>query len=110
MNESIQHWFRVNFRRVDFINLMTYDLHGAWENVTGHNSPLYSHPSETGDSKYLNVVSEIVHRPLYSHPSETGDSKYLNVVSEIVHRPLYSHPSESGDNKYLNVVRLFTVQ
>ena len=96
MSESIQQWFRVNFRRVDFINLMTYDFHGAWENVTGHNSPLYSHPSETGDSKYLNVVSETVHRSLHSQTSETGDNKYLNVVSEIVHLPLYSHPSETG--------------
>ncbi|KAK7113448.1 chitinase-3-like protein 1 [Littorina saxatilis] len=40
---------------LDFINLMTYDLHGGWEAKTGHNSPLYSHPSETGDDLYLNV-------------------------------------------------------
>ncbi|KAG5337146.1 CH3L1 protein, partial [Acromyrmex heyeri] len=27
---------------VDFINLMTYDLHGTWDGVTGHHAGLYS--------------------------------------------------------------------
>lgn len=39
------------------INLMTYDMHGSWEAKTGHNAPLYSHPSETGDDATLNIVS-----------------------------------------------------
>lgn len=41
---------------VDFINLMTYDLHGSWDNQTGHNAPLYSGPADkTSHQKELNV-------------------------------------------------------
>ncbi|RNA08689.1 acidic mammalian chitinase-like [Brachionus plicatilis] len=28
---------------LDFINIMAYDMHGGWDNVTGHNAPLYAH-------------------------------------------------------------------
>lgn len=41
---------------LDFINLMTYDLHGSWEDHTGHNAPLFSMHTETGNDTELNVV------------------------------------------------------
>lgn len=37
---------------VDFINLMTYDLHGSWEKQTGINAPLHAGPN---DKSNLNV-------------------------------------------------------
>ncbi|XP_073678942.1 acidic mammalian chitinase-like [Garra rufa] len=40
---------------LDFINVMTYDFHGSWESVTGHNSPLYADSGDMGDKIYFNT-------------------------------------------------------
>ncbi|BFY99793.1 hypothetical protein BsWGS_02833 [Bradybaena similaris] len=42
-------------QNLDWINLMTYDLHGSWETVTGHNSPLYKGSQDTGANADLNI-------------------------------------------------------
>uniref|UniRef100_A0A3P8RYH8 chitinase n=1 Tax=Amphiprion percula TaxID=161767 RepID=A0A3P8RYH8_AMPPE len=42
-------------KHLDFINVMTYDFHGAWERFTGHNSPLYRGSHDTGDLIYFNT-------------------------------------------------------
>uniref|UniRef100_A0A668UK83 chitinase n=1 Tax=Oreochromis aureus TaxID=47969 RepID=A0A668UK83_OREAU len=42
---------------LDFINVMTYDYHGAWDPFTGHNSPLYRSSVDQGDNIYYNVVN-----------------------------------------------------
>ncbi|MEH0154057.1 glycosyl hydrolase family 18 protein [Limibacter armeniacum] len=31
---------------MDYFNMMTYDFHGGWSNIAGHNSPLYSYTGE----------------------------------------------------------------
>ena len=49
----------MSYSILDFVDLMTYDLHGAWENVTGINAPLNGRIDETGDQATLNVVSFI---------------------------------------------------
>lgn len=38
---------------VDFLNVMSYDFHGKWESMTGHNSPLYAQANETTWRKQL---------------------------------------------------------
>jgi GH18 family chitinase len=39
---------------LDWINLMTYDLHGTWDKITNFNAPLYQDTNDPGDSS-LNV-------------------------------------------------------
>ncbi|XP_068820602.1 LOW QUALITY PROTEIN: oviduct-specific glycoprotein-like [Capricornis sumatraensis] len=39
-------------RFLDFISILSYDLHGSWEKVTGHNSPLFSLPGDPKSSAY----------------------------------------------------------
>ncbi|XP_063481722.1 oviduct-specific glycoprotein isoform X3 [Symphalangus syndactylus] len=37
-------------RLLDFINVLSYDIHGSWERFTGHNSPLFSLPEDPKSS------------------------------------------------------------
>ncbi|PNF19362.1 Acidic mammalian chitinase [Cryptotermes secundus] len=45
---SISYNIRELGKYLDFINVMTYDLHGPWDPVTGHNAPLYAGSNDDG--------------------------------------------------------------
>ena len=38
---------------LDFINVMTYDLHGTWDNYADHHAPLTKRPFDTGATQNL---------------------------------------------------------
>ncbi|SHJ26947.1 chitinase [Clostridium cavendishii DSM 21758] len=47
---------------LDFINVMTYDMRGAWDNKTGLQSPLYKNPNDTASpliKDYYNVDASL---------------------------------------------------
>ncbi len=50
-----QHYERPGIvQYLDWINLMTYDLHGTWDKITNFNAPLYQDTNDPGDAS-LNV-------------------------------------------------------
>lgn len=46
-------------RYLDFINLMSYDLHGSWSKFLGHNAPLYGGNFNTGEAKLTHSVVSV---------------------------------------------------
>jgi len=40
---------------LDFVNLMTYDFFGAWDSITGLNSPLFAKPGDSGGRELFNI-------------------------------------------------------
>jgi GH18 family chitinase len=92
MQTSISHFFTwcCDFRYLDFINVMTYDLHGSWDGVTGENSPLYAGTADiTYYQQELNVVSIRVHEllDLYSiesSPQHVRVGKKVHISTEFV--------------------------
>ena len=40
---------------LDYINLMTYDFHGAWENVTNHHCGLYANPDDPSPTTPVDI-------------------------------------------------------
>ncbi|KAI8791222.1 chitinase-3 protein 1 [Biomphalaria glabrata] len=80
---------------VDFFNLMTYDLHGPWEQKTGHHSPLLPGSWEQSYEAYLNIdwvvkywVSQgapkaklVIGSPLYGRTFTLADMSNTGVMS-----------------------------
>ncbi|XP_052588176.1 acidic mammalian chitinase [Peromyscus californicus insignis] len=77
---------------LDFIHVMTYDLHGSWDGYTGENSPLYNYPSETGSNAYLNVDYAMNYWKKNGAPAE----KLIVGFPEYGHTYILSNPSNTG--------------
>lgn len=40
---------------LDWLNVMTYDMHGAWETTTNHQSPLYANPNDPSGTSPIDI-------------------------------------------------------
>ncbi|XP_060714214.1 chitinase, acidic.1 [Tachysurus vachellii] len=55
---------------VDFLNIMTYDYHGSWEKVTGHNSPLFKSSLDQGTHAQHNINATVSYWMSKGAPAE----------------------------------------
>ncbi len=77
------------FPAVDRINLMTYDLAGSWDAVTGHHTALYGSASADTAVKYLQKQGVpagkiAIGTPLYSHAwkMKKADGKIVGAAAQ----------------------------
>ncbi|XP_069488693.1 acidic mammalian chitinase-like [Ambystoma mexicanum] len=77
---------------LDYIHVMTYDLHGSWEGYTGENSPLYTNPAATGANAYLNVDYVMNYWLSNGAPA----SKLIVGFPTYGHTFILSNPSNTG--------------
>ncbi|CAN7939150.1 unnamed protein product, partial [Ixodes hexagonus] len=79
-------------RSLDLISIMGYDFFGAWDEYTGHNSPLRARESASEIEKIMNVEASI----------DFWISKGANVSKMVLGMPLYGRtftladPNNSG--------------
>lgn len=59
LDDTVKHPDACFLRYTDFLNVMAYDLHGDWDNYTGHPSQLYPREEEYGPATEVNVVSPL---------------------------------------------------
>ncbi|MCF6136521.1 glycoside hydrolase family 18 protein [Pseudalkalibacillus berkeleyi] len=80
-------------RYVDYIQLMTYDIHGEWDELTGMNAPLYQDP----DSRFYHEWS--VHNAVQMF-IERGVPAEQIVMGLPLYGRMFKQPAEESNSLY----------
>lgn len=84
------------FQTVDFANIMTYDLHGAWDSVSGHHTGLYTNPNDPNAGSGLSVdasVSYLLSKGAPSNKIVIGSAFYTRGWEKV---SMGSNPATPG--------------
>lgn len=60
--DKLENYYAIEevFEIVDYANLMTYDMYGAWNETTGHQAPLYTSDSDPLESDERSSIDDTV--------------------------------------------------
>jgi chitinase len=90
----------IYYKYLDFINVMTYDFHGAWETVTNHHAPLFANPDDPSGSapvdikhKYNTEAALKVYTDVYAIPKDM-----LNIGAPFYSRGWKNVNGSTGKN------------
>uniref|UniRef100_A0A3B1K913 Chitotriosidase-1 n=1 Tax=Astyanax mexicanus TaxID=7994 RepID=A0A3B1K913_ASTMX len=88
---------------VDFVSIMSYDYHGSWDKVTGHNSPLFRSSLDSGNHIFHNIEATVSFWISKGAPAETlllgfptyGRTFELSTSANVLGAPA-SGPASAG--------------
>jgi len=84
---------------LDFINVMTYDIHGAWEKVTNHHSPLYKNPDDPSGTSPVDIKNRYnTHEAMKNYLDKGVPASKLNVGTPYYSRGWSGVDSNTGKN------------
>ncbi|BCJ95496.1 hypothetical protein acsn021_30650 [Anaerocolumna cellulosilytica] len=85
---------------LDWLNIMTYDIHGAWETVTNHQSAIYKNPNDPSGTTPVDIKNKYntdyimkYYRDTYNVPASK-----LNVGSPFYSRGWKNVVANTGTN------------
>jgi len=64
------------FKTIDFANLMTYDMNGAWGDTSGHQTALYTNPKDPTGYSIKNTVDYLKHENVEMDKIVIGAAMY----------------------------------
>ena len=77
--------------KLDFINILSYDLHGTWDNATGHNAPLYGSHSPTNYKLCLDEAVKKIHNSgVEKNKLVLGLAFYGKSINKVPNKEKYS--------------------
>lgn len=82
------------FEVVDFANIMTYDMRGAWDEVSGHQTGLYTNPNDPTKGNGLSVDESV------DYLISKGAEPEKIVIGAAYYTRGWDKVSEGNDSKY----------
>lgn len=88
------------FNIVDFANIMTYDMRGAWDEVSGHHTGLYTNPNDPLTGNNLSIdesVNYLIQQGAEPNKIVIGAAYYTRGWDKVSQGSDPNHPGLFGD-------------